>query len=523
MSIKSKQFLFDDAAKKKLFEGIDLVAKVLTPTYGPKGRNIGILDFGFPSITSEGYKALKEITLSDSFANMGVDFCKELAKSIQEKTGDGTTLAILLLHSILKESLKLVATGFCPITLQNEFSKASNKILSKLQSFKQNLSDHTTVANIASVAAHHTENIGQMVAKAFDAIGKEAMISLLTTDNLDTKIEIHHGIQFQKGYASNSFANNDQTLEATLDNPKILITDEKIESIYQLLPLLENIAMRSEKILIVAKGYSSEVLSFLTQNKKQNKLQVAATTAPDLGDKKIEFFQDLSLVTHATFISKNVGLSLSDITEKDLGFCEKAILSKTKTFLMLKDQNLSHADHKIKQLQNLKKKISDVSTIKKIDERIAFLNGTIAQILIGGTSDFDIKQKKSLFEKAIVSTKSAIESGFVIGGAMSLFYTSIHLQNQEESLGEKILLNAIKTPASILLMNAGFESVEILNNLTELNDHTMGFDAFENNLCNFIEKGILDPFEVVANSFTKAVTTASLILLSETLIKEKRE
>jgi chaperonin GroEL len=525
---QAKDILFEEDARLKLREGIDKLADVVAVTLGPKGRNVGLQSsWGAPKITNDGNSIVKDIELKDPFANMGVNLAKEVASRIKEKSGDGTTTGILLLRALVQNGLKNITSGTSPIAIKRGMDKALEKVLAELDKMATPIKEDTEILNAATVSASGVEEVGETIFEAIKKVGKAGVITIEEGKTTETAIEVVEGMEFDRGYASAYFVTNAETLTAELKTPLILITDKKVSSIQELLPLLQTIAPTGKELLIIAEDIEGDALSTLVINKLRGTLKVSAVKAPGFGDRRKALLEDIAILTGATVITEDMGMSLRDANADLLGKAEKIVITKDSTVII----NGKGSGKKIAaRIAQIEKEAADATSSydkEKLEERRAKLGGGVALIRVGAPTEPEMKQKKQLFEDSLNSTRLALEQGVVPGGGVALVRAASACAklklDKEETVGSEILLMACYAPFKQIVTNAGHDSSTLLNEILQAKKSSTGFNALTEKVEDLMIAGVVDPAKVVKNCLTYAVSMAGVVLLSEALIANAEE
>lgn len=516
-----KELIFEEEAREKLCEGIEKLADVVGVTLGPKGRNVGIqASWGAPVITNDGNSIVKDIELKDQYANMGVALGKEVAAKMKEKCGDGTTSSILLLCSLVQNGVKNVASGASPISLKRGMEKALDAIIQEIEKNAIAIKNDDAIKNIAIASASGNVSIGEMIADAVKKVGKEGVITIEEGKGTDTSIEMVEGMQFDRGYLSAYFCTNAEAMSVEMKEAKILITDKKISSAQEILPILQAIASSSSELLIIADEIDGDALSTLVVNKLRGTLKVAAVKAPGFGDRRKALLEDIAILTGGTVISEETGTVLKDAPIDMLGSAEKILINKDKTTIVGGRGSAEAIKARIKQIESEMSHTTSTYDKEKLDERKAKLSGGVAVIRVGAASEPEMKQKKQMFEDSLNSTKAAIEEGIVIGGGCAILraskLTELKLSG-DEAIGAHIFFKACEAPLRQIVSNTGLDSSVVLAEVLSENP-SFGFNAASEKVEDLLEAGIVDPAKVVKNALRYSVSTASLVLLSEVLI-----
>lgn len=523
---QARELIFDTEARDKLKQGIETLANVVSCTLGPKGRNVGLCtSFGAPVITSDGHSIVKEIEVKDQYVNMGIQMGKDIAASMKQTCGDGTTTSIVLLNSLTQNGIKLVTAGASPILIKRGMDEACSKISEQLKTMSQKIDDMNDIQKMAEAASSGNQEIGQMLKDAFSKVGKQGAIIIQEGSLTEDHLELVDGMQIDRGYLSAHFCTNRDKMEIELIKPKVLITDKKIQSIHELIPILQTIAQAGHSLLIIADDIDSEVLAALVINALRGILKVAAIKAPSFGENKKAVLEDIAVLAGAMVITEDTGMNFKDITIEHLGNLEKVLITKDKSLLT---QNHSTNDailKRIKQIENQIQLTQATYDKDKLEERKSKLSGGVAVIHVGAVSEPEMKKRKQLYQDALSSTKAAIEEGVVIGAGMSLIQAAACVKNTlsgDEKLGFDLVLKAIKAPAEQIMKNAGFDPLMTLEKLSHEKD-SWGLNVIKEELCDLKKEGIFDAVKVTRHALNLATSQAGIILLSEALIGNAQE
>lgn len=528
MSSTPKEILFEEEARRKLSQGIDKLFDVVSVTLGPKGKNIGLeSSFGSPTITSDGNQIIGDLELKDQYLNMGVSLAKEVAEKIKEKSGDGTTRAIILLQALVSHGIKNIASGASPIAIKRGFDKALNLILKEIEKISHKINTQEEIKNIATASASGDELIGSIIAQAFEKAGLEGVITIEEGKSTETTIDIVEGMQFDRGYLSSYFCTNPENMTVELSNAKVLVTDKKISSIHEIMNLLQSTAAGASELLIIADDIEGDALSTLVVNRLRGTLKVAAVKAPGFGDRRKQMLQDIAVLTNATLVSEDKGMQLKDANTEVLGSCEKIKITKDSTTLVGGSGSEESIKLRIQEIENEYQQTTSSYDKEKLLERKAKLSGGVAVISVGAPSEPEMKHKKQLFEDSLNSTQAALEEGVVPGGCISLLKISQGLKNsdnfdKEEKVGLNIVLKACEAPFRQLVKNSGLEDSLLLEQVLS-GDFNLGFNTVTEKVEDMIKAGITDPAKVIKNVISHACSMAGVILLSEALIGDFEE
>jgi chaperonin GroEL len=527
MSESAKEIVFEEEARHKLKEGIDKLADVVAVTLGPKGRNVGLqTSFGAPVITNDGNSIVKDIELKDQFSNMGVSMGKEVASKMKEKCGDGTTSSILILRALVQNGLKNISSGSSPILIKRGMDKAVEAVIKKIDASSIAVKDNTELLHLATASASGNAEIGKIIADAFKKVGKTGVITIEEGKGTETTVEMVEGMQFDRGYISSYFCTNAETLIAELSQPKILVTDKKINSIQEILTLIQGVSSTGDSLLIIADDIEGDALSTLVVNRLRGSLKVCAIKAPGFGDRKKELLQDIATLTGSTLVTEDAGLILKDATAEVLGQAEKIIITKDKTTIVNGSGSKQAITDRIKQIELVEQETTSPYDKEKLEERKAKLSSGVAVIHVGAPTEPELKQKKQVFEDSLNSTRAALEEGIVPGGGIALLRAGLSILNMdlsaEESIGANIVLKASKAPFKQIVSNAGFDSSLLLEQILSEKD-SVGFNAVTEKVEDLLVSGVIDPAKVIKNALIFAASTAGIILLSEALIGDAEE
>lgn len=524
----AKELIFEEEARSKLQKGVSELAQVVGVTLGPKGRNVGIdSGWGAPSITNDGNTVVSDIELKDQYLNMGVSFGKQVASKMKEVCGDGTTSSILLLDALVSAGVKNIASGASPIGLKRGIDKAVEAILAEIDSLAHPIQSDAEILSIATISASDNAQIGGFIAEAFKKVGRSGVITIEEGQTTETKIELALGMQLDRGYLSSYFCTNAETLEVELHNALVLVTDKKISTIHDILPLLQTVGASGAELLIIADDIEGEALSTLVINKLRGTLKVAAIKAPGFGDRRKSLLLDIAVLTGATLVSEETGMSLKDATSEQLGHAGKITIGKDKTTIVDGQGTKEAIAARIVQIEAQLDEETSSYEKEKLEERAAKLRGGVAVIQIGASTEPEMKQKKQVFQDSLSSTRAALEEGVVAGGGVALLRARKALERLslqgDEALGAQIVFKACETPARTIAKNAGVESSLMIEQVLAAKDNSYGFNASSGKIENLLVAGVIDPAKVVKNSLKFSSSVAGIILLSEVLIGEAPE
>ncbi len=522
----AKEVKFSTEAHQRMLAGVNILADAVKVTLGPKGRNVVLeKSFGAPTITKDGVSVAKEIELSDKFENMGAQMVKEVASQTSDVAGDGTTTATVLAQAMLREGMKAVASGMNPMDLKRGIDKAINVAVEELKKISKPCSDDKSIAQVGTISANSDEAIGRIIADAMDKVGKEGVITVEEGSGLENELEVVEGMQFDRGYLSPYFINNQQNMSVELENPYILLHDKKISNIRDMLPLLEGVAKSGKPLLIVAEDVEGEALATLVVNNIRGIVKVAAVKAPGFGDRRKAMLEDIAILTGGQVISEELGLSLEKARpEEHLGTAKKVIVTKDNTTIIDGAGKPSDIEARVKQIRaQIEESTSDYDK-EKLQERVAKLAGGVAVIKVGAATEIEMKEKKARVEDALHATRAAVEEGVVPGGGVALLRAlpavkKLSGANHDQDVGIKIAARAMEEPLRQIVANAGEEPSVILNKVLEGKDN-YGYNAATGDFGDMVEFGILDPTKVTRSALQNAASVAGLMITTEAMVAE---
>lgn len=522
MSATPRELIFEEQARELLREGIDKVADVVGVTLGPQGRAVGLdASWGAPTITNDGNSIIKDITFKDQYVNMGASMAKETAAKMKEKCGDGTTTTILLLRALVRQGVKNIASGSSPIALKRGMEKAVDAIVKEIDKLALAITDEKEIRNIAVVSASGNQEVGGLIADALQKAGKQGVITIEEGKTTESSLEMVEGMQFDRGYLSAYFCTNTEKLNVEMHNAHLLITDKKISSIQEILPQLQAVASTAQELLIIADDVEGDALSTLVVNKLRGTLKVCAVKAPGFGDNRKAILEDLALLTGATVVSEEKGMTLRESGAEVLGRAEKIVVTKEKTVIVSGKGDPAVIQARVKQLDAEIKNSTSSYDKEKLEERKAKLTGGVAVIQVGGATEPEMKQKKQAFEDSLNSTKAALEEGIVPGGGIALLRASeaalkLSLEG-EELTGAHIVLKAAEEPFRQLLANTGKDGSLVLEEVNRKGG-SFGFNVLSEQVENLLEAGVVDAAKVIKNALKLSSSMAGIVLISEVLI-----
>ncbi len=523
----AKDIIFSDKARNGLYSGVKKLADAVKVTMGPRGRNVLIQkSFGAPSITKDGVSVAREIELEDTLENMGAQLVKEVASNTADEAGDGTTTATVLAHAIFKEGLKNITAGANPIEVKRGMDKAAAAIIEELKKQAKEVKDKKEIAQVATISANSDSKIGDLIAEAMEKVGKDGVITVEEAKGINDELEVVEGMQFDRGYLSPYFITNSEKMIAELQNPLILITDSKITSLKDLIPLLEQTQQTSRPLLIIADDVEGEALATLVLNRLKGVLNIAAVKAPGFGDRKKEMLKDIAILTGGTVITEELGLTLEKTTIDQLGQAARVVIDKDNTTIVDGKGDKEAVEARVKEIKvQLENTTSDYDR-EKLQERLAKLSGGVAVIKVGAATETEMKEKKDRVDDALSATKAAVEEGIVIGGGAALVKAGngVKLELEgDEQVGADIILRAIQAPIKQIASNAGFDAGVVAHNVSNSQNANEGFNAATGEYVDMFEAGIIDPLKVERVALKNAVSVASLLLTTEATVSEVKE
>ena len=524
--MSTKEVKFSDDARQRMLKGVNTLANAVKVTLGPKGRNVVLeKSFGAPTITKDGVSVAKEIELSDKFENMGAQMVKEVSSQTSDVAGDGTTTATVLAQCMVREGLKAVAAGMNPMDLKRGIDKAVLSAVDFLAEMSKPCADSKAIAQVGTISANADEAIGQIIADSMDKVGKEGVITVEEGSGLDNELDVVEGMQFDRGYLSPYFVNNQQNMTAELEEPYVLLHDKKISNIRDLLPALEAVAKAGRPLLIIAEDVEGEALATLVVNTIRGIVKVAAVKAPGFGDRRKAMLQDIAILTGATVISEEVGLTLEKATLNELGTAKRIVISKEETTVI--DGAGTEQDIKAR-CEQIRAQMEDTSSDydrEKLQERLAKLAGGVAVIKVGAATEVEMKEKKARVEDALHATRAAVEEGIVPGGGVALVraqatLTELRGANHDQDVGISIGRRAMEEPLRQIVANAGDEASVVLNNVVQ-GTGNYGYNASNGEYGDMVDMGILDPTKVARSALQNASSVAGLMITTECMVAEE--
>ena len=524
----TKEVVFGENARARMLRGVNILADAVKITLGPKGRNV-VLDksFGAPTVTKDGVSVAKEIELKDKLENMGVQMVKEVASKTSDVAGDGTTTATVLAQCIVHEGMKAVAAGMNPMDIKRGIDKAVIVCVEDLQNLSRPCTDHKEIAQVGTVSANADSNIGDIIAEAMAKVGKEGVITVEEGNTLENDMEVVEGMQFDRGYLSPYFINNQDNMSVDLENPFILIHDKKISNIRDMLPTLEGVAKSSRPLLVIAEDVDGEALATLVVNNIRGIVKVCAVKAPGFGDRRKAMLQDIAVLTGGQVVSEEIGMNLDAVTLEELGQAKRIQITKENTTVIDGAGSSDEIEGRVNQIRaQIEEATSDYDR-EKMQERVAKLAGGVAVIKVGAATEIEMKEKKARVEDALHATRAAVEEGVVPGGGSALVrcvdtVSKVKGENQDQDLGVKIVLRSLEEPLRQIVTNSGGDASVVLNEVAK-HEGNYGYNASTGKYGDMIDMGILDPTKVTRTALQNAASIAGLLITTEVMIAESPE
>ena len=523
--MSAKDVRFGDDARSQMLDGVNTLADAVKVTLGPKGRNV-VLDksFGAPTVTKDGVSVAKEIELENKFENMGAQMVKEVASQTSDEAGDGTTTATVLAQSVLQEGLKSVAAGMNPMDLKRGIDKAVAAAVEAISGMATPCEDSKSIAQVGTISANSDEAVGAIIAEAMEKVGKEGVITVEEGTGLENELDVVEGMQFDRGYLSPYFINNQESMAADQEDPYILLCDKKISNIRDLLPVLENVAKAGKPLVVIAEDIEGEALATLVVNNMRGIVKVSAAKAPGFGDRRKAMLQDIAILTGGTVISEEVGLTLEGATLEDLGTAKRVSSTKENTTIVDGNGDKADIEGRIKQIRQEIEDTSSDYDREKLQERLAKLAGGVAVIKVGAPTEVEMKEKKARVEDALHSTRAAVEEGVVPGGGVTLVRAikaveAVSGDNEDQNVGVAIATRAMSAPLRQIAKNAGDEGAVVLDKVSALEGNE-GYNAATGEYGDMLEMGILDPAKVTRTALQAAASVAGLMITTEAMVSE---
>ncbi len=527
--MSAKVLEFGDSAREYILKGVNKLADAVAVTMGPRGRNV-VIDrkFGSPTITKDGVTVAREIELKDPYENMGAQLVKEVASKTSDVAGDGTTTATILARAIYREGLRNVTAGANPIEIKRGIDKAVEKVVEELKKISKEVTDKKQIAEVGTISANNEAEIGNIIAEAMDKVGKNGVITVEEAKSMETTLELVEGMRFDRGYLSPYFVTNTDKMIAELEDPFIVITDKKVSSMQEFLPLVEKIAKAGKPFIVIAEEVEGEALATLVVNKIRGTISCIAVKAPGFGDRRKEMLRDIAILTGGQVISEETGMKLETADLSMLGRAKKVIVDKENTTIVDGLGSKEEIEARIDQIDAQIEQSTSEYDKEKLRERKAKLAGGVAIIKVGAVTETEMKEKKARVEDALNATKAAVEEGIVAGGGSALLRCQVALDdlnsdNEDQEIGVKIIRKVLEEPARVISDNAGFEGSIIVNKIRDNSDIAYGFDARSGEFVNMFEKGIVDPTKVERTAVQNAASVAGLMLTTEALITDNPE
>ena len=516
-------------ARERMLHGIDILARAVRVTLGPKGRNV-VLDksYGAPRITKDGVTVAKEIELSDKFENMGAQMIREVASKTSTEAGDGTTTATILAHAMVREGVRAVAAGMNPMDLKRGIDLAVEAVVGDIKKRSKKVSTNDEIAQVGTISANGDPEIGRMLAEAMKKVGNEGVITVEEAKSLDTELDVVEGMQFDRGYLSPYFVTNPEKMLVELDDPYILLHEKKLSSLQSLLPLLEAVVKSARPLLIVAEDIEGEALATLVVNKLRGGLKVAAVKAPGFGDRRKAMLEDIAALTGGEVISEELGIKLENVTLEMLGRAKRVHIDKENTTIIDGAGEKSDIVARTNQIRaQIEETTSDYDR-EKLQERLAKLAGGVAIIRVGGASEVEVKERKDRVDDAMNATKAAVEEGIMAGGGVALLFASkilagLNPVNNDQKVGIEIVRKAIQSPARQIAENAGADGSIVIGKIADKNDANYGYDAQAGEYKDMVGAGIIDPTKVVRVALQDAASIAGLLITTEAMVGDRPE
>ena len=523
----AKEIYFSDDARQKLYSGVKKLSDAVKVTMGPRGRNVLLQkSFGSPSITKDGVSVAREIELEDALENMGAQLVKEVASNTNDEAGDGTTTATILAHSIFQEGLRNVTAGANPVQLKRGMDKACTQVLAELKVISRPVSNKKEIAQVATISANSDTAIGDMIAEAMEKVGNDGVITVEEAKGISDELDVVEGMQFDRGYLSPYFATNMTKMIAELENPYILLSEKKISSLKEMLPILEAVNQTQRPLLIIAEDVDGEALSTLVVNRLRGSLNIAAVKAPGFGDRRKAMLEDIAVLTGAKVISEDMGMTLDGADLDMLGTASKVVIDKDNTTIVNGAGDKAGVEARVTQIKNEIATTTSDYDKEKAQERLAKLSGGVAVIKVGAPTETEMKEKKDRVDDALSATRAAVEEGIVIGGGAALIKAAskvTHNLCDDEQIGADIIIRAIQAPLKQIAQNAGFDAGVVANEVSKATDANVGFDAATGKYVDMFEAGIVDPAKVGRVAMQNAVSVASLLLTTEATVSDIKE
>ncbi len=525
----AKDIKFGTDARAKMLRGVEVLAKTVKVTLGPKGRNV-MLDksYGAPKITKDGVSVAKEVVLQDKFENMGAQLVKEVAQKTADKAGDGTTTATVLAEAIIKEGCKAVAAGMNPMDLKRGIDMAVEAVVTDVKSRSKEVKTSEEIAQVGTISANGDTSIGEYLAKAMEKVGNDGVITVEDAKGLETELSVVEGMQFDRGYLSPYFVTDAEKMTVEYEAPYVLLYDQKISNLQAILPVLEAVLQSGRALLIVAEDIDGEALATLVVNRIRSGLKVCAVKAPGFGDRRKAILQDLAILTGGQVISEELGMKLENTTIDMLGSAKRVVITKDDTTIIDGNGDKKEIEARKTQIKKEIEKTTSDYDREKLQERLGKLSGGVAVLKVGGSSEVEVKEKKDRIDDALNATRAAVKEGVVAGGGTALLYATKALEkvqpiNQDQKVGVDIIRRALQAPIRQIAENAGVDGAVVAGKLLESSDYNFGYNAATDEYTDMIKAGIVDPTKVVRTALQDAASVASLLITTEAMVTELPE
>ena len=522
----AKEVRFETDARTRMLRGVDTLADAVKVTLGPKGRNV-VLDksFGAPRITKDGVTVAKEIELSDKFENMGAQMVREVASKTNDVAGDGTTTATVLAQTIVREGCKSVAAGMNPMDLRRGIDLAVDTVVANLAKQSKPISTEAEVRQVGTISSNGESEIGDMIAKAMQKVGKEGVITVEEAKGLETELDVVEGMQFDRGYLSPYFITNADKMTTELEDPYILLHESKLSSLQPMLPVLETVAQSGRPLMIISEDVEGEALATLVVNKLRGGLKVAAVKAPGFGDRRKAMLEDIGILTGGQVVSEDLGIKLESVTPEMLGRAKRISITKEETTIIDGNGKKSDVEGRCTQIRAQAEETSSEYDKEKLQERLAKLAGGVAVIKVGGATEVEVKERKDRVDDALNATRAAVEEGVVVGGGCALLYAGSALKrtktgNDDQTVGVDIVRRSLQTPLRQIVENAGVDGAVVAGKLLEKSNTSQGFDAQNDKYVDMYKAGIIDPTKVVRAALQDAASVAGLLITTEVMVAD---
>ena len=527
MSAKNVKFYED--ARDEMMKGVDIIANAVKVTLGPKGRNVVIeKSFGAPRTTKDGVTVAKEIELKNKAQNVGAQLIREVASKANDQAGDGTTTATVLAQAIVKEGMKAVSAGRNPMDLKRGIDAAVTAVVENLKKRAKDVKTNEQIKQVGTISSNGDTEIGEMLAEAMEKVGNEGVITVEEAKSLHNELEVVEGMQFDRGYLSPYFITNTEKMTCELENPFILFSDSKLSNLQALVPVLEAVVQSGRPLLIVAEDIEGEALATLVVNKLRGGLKVAAVKAPGFGDRRKAMIEDMAILTNGQLISEELGIKLENITLDMLGTAKKVQITKDETTIIDGAGAKTDIESRVAQIRAQVEATSSDYDKEKLQERLAKLSGGVAVLRIGGATEVEVKERKDRVDDAMHATRAAVEEGIIAGGGTALLYAAqsldgMKMANEDQQVGIEIIQRALQAPVRQISENAGSEGSIVVGKLLEQKDTSFGFDAQNDNYCDLVKEGIIDPVKVIRIALQDAASVAGLMITTEAIITDSEE